>query len=389
MIDNMRIFEVLAGQATLFAEGNIWLRNLYDPLVDMGHEVYLMDLSEFSPKANNAFDRGKLSQALIERFYQEHIKKSFDVFFSYLRDDMVDPGAIDEIRRTGVPTVNFSCNNTHQFYLVQDISSHFDYNAHMEKNVSDKFTVVGAKPIWFPAAANPKFYKTCSVPRIMDVSFIGSIYATRPYYIGYLLDNDVNIQVYGPGWHSSPKRKLLHNMKRYLGRNRRVLQAAVAVNPQQRVLRSARLAYFDFVADLRSKYESYLHSPVSDSDMVCLYSQSHINLSFSEVFDPHRPYISVLHPRVVHLRDFEVPMSGGLLLTAFSDELAEFYEPDDEVLVYRGKQELLDKVRFYLANPKQAEGVRNAGFRRAIECHTYYRRFSELFRAIGLNLRVP
>jgi len=36
-----------------------------------------------------------------------------------------------------------------------------------------------------------------------------------------------------------------------------------------------------------------------------------------------------------NLRDFEVPVSGGLYLTQFSDELTEFYEPDKEVLIFR------------------------------------------------------
>ncbi len=65
--------------------------------------------------------------------------------------------------------------------------------------------------------------------------------------------------------------------------------------------------------------------------------------------------------------------------------LTEFYEPDKEVIVYRNEHELLDKVRYYLSHPDKVAKVRNAGQRRALECHTYQRRFSELFERLNFN----
>ena len=78
-------------------------------------------------------------------------------------------------------------------------------------------------------------------------------------------------------------------------------------------------------------------------------------------------------------------MSGALYCTGYTEELAEFFEPDKEVLVYRNQHELLDKVRYYLAHPDQAERVRQAGRTRALRDHTYHRRFEMLFREINLH----
>ena len=58
-------------------------------------------------------------------------------------------------------------------------------------------------------------------------------------------------------------------------------------------------------------------------------------------------------------------MSGALYCTGYIDELAEFFEPDKEVVVYHDEGELVEKVRYYLAHPEQAEAVRQAGRRRA------------------------
>jgi spore maturation protein CgeB len=67
------------------------------------------------------------------------------------------------------------------------------------------------------------------------------------------------------------------------------------------------------------------------------------------------------------------------------DELAEQFEPDKEVLVYRNQHELLDKVRYYLAKPDEAEKVRRAGHARALRDHTYQRRFQQLFEELNLH----
>ena len=43
----MRILEVLSARATGgVGPSQIWLRNLYEPLVDMGHDVYLFHAEE-------------------------------------------------------------------------------------------------------------------------------------------------------------------------------------------------------------------------------------------------------------------------------------------------------------------------------------------------------
>jgi len=79
-------------------------------------------------------------------------------------------------------------------------------------------------------------------------------------------------------------------------------------------------------------------------------------------------------------------MSGALYCTGYSDELAGYFEPDREVLVYRTPEEMLEKVNFYLAHPSEAENIRQAGRRRALSDHTYTRRFEQLFSAVGLKV---
>ena len=118
--------------------------------------------------------------------------------------------------------------------------------------------------------------------------------------------------------------------------------------------------------------------------MVRLHSQSHISLNFSEVKDELTGEIK----RHIRLRDFEVPMSGGLLMTGYQDELGEYYEIGREIVCYDSKEELLDKCRYYLSHYQEAKAIRQAGYRRARREHTWSNRFRQLFQHMGMEVPV-
>jgi len=212
----MRIFQVLESSTNLaLRENRIWLRNLHEPLLDLGHDVVLFPADEGRQAMlqSNASLRCAFSQKLFEAFKREHVGKPFDLFFAYLMDGMLDAGVIDEIRRMGVITTNFSCNNAHQFYLVKELSPHFDFNLHSEKDSKEKFESVDATSIWWPMGSNPKYFKPQNLQKNIDLSFVGGNYGVRARYINYLLRHGVDAHVYGPGWQgagaSTPVRSIL------------------------------------------------------------------------------------------------------------------------------------------------------------------------------------
>jgi len=378
----MRIFQVLEGSTNAAIPGNqTWYRNLYEPLIEMGHEVVLFDPREgrLAMQRNDSQARAAFSQKLLETFRREHARKSFALFFAYLMDGMVEPAAFDEIRKSGVPTCNFSCNNTHQFDLVDELSPHFDYNLHSEKDTREKFLAIGANPLWWPMASNPKYFKPLDVPRTVQVSFVGANYALRARYIANLLENGIDTHAYGPHWVGGARTHWRSIVKHYvlLGR------ALIAGKSASQSTASAQLAEHDFQRDLSARFPANLHAPITDDELIALYSRSHISLGFLEVYDRHDPSRTV--KQHLHLREFEAPMSGALYCTGYMDELAEMFEPDKEVLTYRNQHEMLDKVRYYLGHPNAAVKIRQAGQSRALRDHTYQRRFQQLFHELDLS----
>ncbi len=346
----------------------------------MGHDVIFLPLEDgIKARQSRSSSRRQLfSERMVDRFKREHALRPFDLFFAYLMEGMVEPTAIDEIRRSGVPCCNFSCNNIHQFSLVKELSGHFDYNLHSERAARQKFLDIGATPLWWPMAANPKYFKPYEVPRTRSVSFLGGNYGLRTRYILALLREGVDVHAFGPGWLGGARTPFRSQMLRYLR-----LANAFAARGEQEARASSLLAEHDLRRHLARLYPANMHGPLSDDEAIRLYSESELALGFVEVFDGHDPSRPIL--RHVHLREFEAPMCRAAYCTGWVDELEELYDLDKEVIVYRSEEELIDRTRFYLSHPDLLEAVRAAGYSRALACHTYHKRYADLFQTIGVK----
>ena len=378
----MRIFQTITFNATSsLRENRTWYNNLYEPLIDMGHDVYLLpaDAGREAMLQSNSFLRDKFSDKLISIFKREHKRKPFNCFFSYLCDGMINCSVIDQICEMGVITCNFSCNNTHQFELVKEISPHYNINLHSEKNSALKFNSIGANPLWWPMASNPNYYFPNNLKKEIDVSFVGGNYPPRAEYIKYLFDNHVDVQIFGSGWpYYQSSSKIRSNIKRYI----RWIKSNFSISPSRRLRERAELNYVKITKEINKQSPNRIHSIISDHELINLYSRSKLSLGILEVYENHNPSLRLR--KHLHLREFEAPMCGALYCTGYSDELAEMFEPGKEILTYSSYQEMVDIIKYYLLHEKEAEKIREAGYKRSLNDHTYHIRFKQLFENIGL-----
>jgi spore maturation protein CgeB len=234
-----------------------------------------------------------------------------------------------ELSALGVPIVNLSLNDKEAFTGrvreglatgVRDICHSFDLCWTSTRDALEKYCVEGATPLYLPEGANPGVHRPYDVEKTIDVSFVGQRYGNRPAVIDALRKAGIRVEAFGPGWPSGP---------------------------------------------------------LSTEEMVRMYSRSRVNLGFGGVAghkDTH----------CLKGRDFEVPMSGGLYLTEAYEELERFYEVGREIVTWSGVEDLVEKVRWLLSNPGEAEAIRRAGRRRALSEHTWEMRFDRVFRVIGV-----
>lgn len=303
-------------------------------------------------------DRIRFSEMLLKDVKRQNSLKRIDLFFSYFYSASILPEVIDKIRDLGIVTVNFYCNNIHQFDLVSEIAPHYDYCMFPEREALQKYIDVGANPVHIQMAANPDIYKPYPLNREYDVTFVGQNYLSRQDYVEYLYRNGIDVHAWGPNWEKAlmtGKRGLVNRVKSKLGLNKPVLP------------------------------ETHVGGPLSDEELIKMYSRSIISLNFSEVVVSDEKYDLGAIKRHIRLRDFEAPMSGAFYMTGYQDELKDYYEVDKEIVCYDTKEELLEKIRYYLKHPDEAEAIRTAGHERAIKDHTWENRFKELFDKIGLE----
>lgn len=115
---------------------------------------------------------------------------------------------------------------------------------------------------------------------------------------------------------------------------------------------------------------------LSFDEMVGMFNRSKINLNLNNACD--------MTSKQIKGRNFEVPSCGGFLLTGTAENLANYYEYNREIAIYSSTEEMVEKIRYYLANEGERQAIADAGYQRTMNEHTYEARFTEIFSKAGL-----
>lgn len=403
----MRVFYAAGASPDAYhiSESNLWKNNLFDSLVEMGHEVipFSEDVTwhfteyknyETSPEERSEFLKYKseLQSNLIKEIAAEHKEKKIDLFFSYFWSDVCEPRTVEQIKSMGIKTLNWYCNGSYQFELVAELAPHYDWCLVPEKFRLKDYEAIGARPIYCQEAANPRIYKPYDLPVDIDVAFVGQAYGDRPAYIRHLLDRQIDLRVYGYGWNrfSEPEGGAVEVLDQ--PRAKRILHIARKLTTPQgwQAVRHRLIRTWDnHVSSGMREYHSVITLParvaggvLSDLEMIQLYSRSKINLGFSSCGETHQTGERIMQ---IRLRDFEVPMSGGFYMVEYMEELEEFFEIGKEIVCYTGPEDLADKIKYYLRHDDEREAIRRAGRERCLRDHTWQKRFGKAFQEMNLN----
>lgn len=405
----MRIFYASDTTPNSNFESKIWRNNLFLPLVDLGHDVIEFDynlretflrLDPSSSKQKRFIkkNRPKLSKELLKQIQKAHKKKPIDLFFSYFYDACVLPETIDEIKSMGIKTINWYCNGSYQLHLVSQISPRYNYCLVPEKFKLESYKKLGANPIYCQEAANPNIYRPHKVKKEFDVTFVGQAYGERPSYLKYLLDHGIDARVWGLGWDcflptkpsltTNQKLKLLFSKE---GPSALKQKLSIVFNSKTKAIKKKLISLLPNKKTVATEScyiptiqfpESIVGGVLSDTELIKMYSRSKINLSFSTCGSTHEEKNRIMQ---IRLRDFEVPMSGGFYMTEYFEELEDFFEIGKEIVCYKDKDDLVEKIKYYLAHDQEREKIAQAGRERCLRDHTWQKRFTMVFEKVFHN----
>lgn len=84
----------------------------------------------------------------------------------------------------------------------------------------------------------------------------------------------------------------------------------------------------------------------------------------------------------IALRAFEIMHAGGFLLSNYSIELAEYFEDGKDLAMFSSKEELMDKIDYYLAHDAERTTILCNGYRKVREDFSYKKRIQTIMEKV-------
>jgi hypothetical protein len=270
-------------------------------------------------------DKSKFNKVLLETVTKYHKKKSIDIFFSYLSGNWVFRETIESINKLGIITVNFSFDDSHSFW-GRKIKSGWSGNAGIADafdacitvmNVKDilKYDKAGARPIYLPPGGNQNIFGSVKSSK------------TRTIPVSFIG------QKYG----------LREDLIKFLeNKGVEVFTAGIGWD----------------------------RGSVSQEEMLKIYNNSLLTIGFG--------YLGNTTNVGLKGRDFEVPMTGAAYITTYNELLAEYFEDGKEIIFYKNKDDLLEKIKYYLNHQKEAIEIGINARKRSLAEHAWEKRWMKI-----------
>ena len=305
---------------------------------------------------------------------------AYGLFMTCLNEKSLYIDTLKEVKKTGVPTLLFCPDNLVSPFNHEHIASYFDLVWLTSKETEYIFKKWGCNTIFQPYAANPFFLKPVeSSSEIEQIGFIGTPHGSRIDGINLLLKGGIPITVHtGKGAFSAPF--ISASIKSYY----------FALKDSMRFPIGRKLAFAALIDKLNHRKllsdspNLTIREPIPLSDIAEYNCKYALILSFT---DANSTGVLRYPVKIVNLRNFEIPMSGGLQFTRYSDELASYFEDGKEIILCKTKTEMIEKAKYYL-KPEMSEIRKQIRFnarKRAERDHTWKNRFDHIFTRLGIK----
>lgn len=310
-------------------DGPFSINNTLKPLEELGM-VFKFELDPKMDRKNWYAIKDKRNQDMLH-FVQECAKNhKIDVIVCYLSGFSTTPKILQEIKKLQIPMINESLDDERKFVSkkgkdglnrgMKDICRYFDLSLTTSKSAIKKYLVENSQVMYKEYAGNEQIYKKMQLPKKYDVVFIGAKYGVREKYVQYLIENGIDVYCKGDGWGNGF---------------------------------------------------------ASDEEMILLFNEAKIILGFATVGKNDDIFI-------LKGRDFEAPLTGSFYITGNHEELNEYFEVGRDIETYLSKEDLLQKVQYYLQHEKEREEIAQNGYEKCIYNYTAKVAYEKVFGYLGL-----
>ena len=274
--------------------------------------------------------RREMNEMFASAVVAAHAARPLDWVFVYANGLEISARTIDRITaEIGVPVVNLCMDDKHSWTgpWMGDhpagqigIAPSFDLSVTTSSVALGWYAMEGGRAVYMPEGYDASAFHPLDVEKDIEVSFFGAAYGFRPSLISYLRKNGVPVQTFGRGWPDS----------------------------------------------------GWIERPVE------LFNRSKLNLGSGGVGYSERL-------TTVKGRDFDIPGSGGgAYLTSYNSDLANHYAIGHEILCYKSRSDLLQKIRSSLENPQLLSVLSRNAHHRCVNEHRWLHRYRDMLQILGV-----
>lgn len=269
----------------------------------------------------------ELGQDLMtQELYELTVKERPDYLFAVLFDFHKDPRheVFKQISSLGTVTIHWFCDDHWRFEKYSSmVAPNFDFICTTANSAIAKYKKLGLsdKVIRTQWACNHELYVPYNIEKDIDLSFVGQPHGNRVDVLSHLKAQGLDVEVFGFGWPNRPR--------------------------------------------------------VPFHQMIRIFSRSKINLNLSNS--------STMIGQQIKGRNFEIPGSGGFLLTGNAENLDSYYKDGKEIVIFNSIEELVDKSKYYLIHDRERRIISENGYRRTLSEHTWHHRYDFIFKHISSN----
>lgn len=302
-----------------FLRGNI-RPDIYLPITVFGIICYLI-FSRFNLEFARKFQTIIINYLLVLRCRLERPEMVFvDIGQNITKE------AIIKIKNMGILTVNWvgdPIKSPRVWVWFKEVGPHYDVLLPCEEGMMDYMKKLRwpSKIIHMLAASDDPRPELFNLPRIYNITFVGTYNPDREKYLEAI--KDFGLHIWGYGWE-------------------------------------------------KSKLKDYHHGLVLDlSKLLKIYAQTKIVFATTQ-----SPYISVNN------RVFEGSSVKAMILNEYNKYMHLSYNIGKEIISFKNKSEVVKLVEYYLTHDKERIKIAEAGYRRTIKDHLYKKRIKDVLRQL-------
>jgi hypothetical protein len=325
-----------------------WVSSQLIPDIKNDYKIRIIKINKYSDnystKSNFSICNEIINQIDKIKFTHKNI-----VFFTMLFDKYLTNDLFDYLDRKSIISVNYLVDSITIPYKYYKFSNKFTYIAVPFVESLNFFNSKGINNvIYFPYGTSSTLMKYSTENKFNSISFVGSNYGVRPYYIDFLLKNNILVNVRGNHWKKIiNKSDIIDN--NWFSFNSKLVYDLLQFKNGRKILLSKLLKY-----KLNTSFDFNFDKILNDEDVYNFIASYNISLGFSEYGSTHFLKNPILHYR---MRDLECPMLGVCHITNKSEDLKYLFNENEEIIFYNSMFELKDKILFYSKNIDIAKNI--------------------------------